>query len=144
MDGGVVLGIVFVVVLSLSSAVALRLLLESASIAGWVGDRGLPALRRRLRRERIPLPTCRPIEEIAHNVRRLGTVWHGGHPGRSWVKSEALRRSYDDALDEACRALDVSTDLLDLEPGTERDAERMRVEYLLTDAGLVMRDRPAA
>ncbi len=144
MDGGVVLGIVFVVVLSFSSAVVLRLLLDSASIAGWVGDRGLPALRRRLRRGRVPLPTCRPIEEIAHNVRRLGTEWHGGHPGRSWVKSEALRRSYDDALGEACRALDVSTDLLDLEPGPERDAERLRVEHLLAAGGLVMRHRPAA
>jgi hypothetical protein len=144
MDGGVVLGIAFVVALSISSAVVLRLLLSSPSIVGWIGDRCLPALRRRLFGERIPLPTCRPIEQIAHNVRRLGTEWHGGHPGRSWVKSEALRRSYDEALDEACRALEVSTDLLDLEPGTERDAERMRVEHLLTTGGLVMRHRPAA
>jgi hypothetical protein len=144
MDGGVVLGIVFVVVLSFSSAVVLRLLLDSASIAAWIGDRGFPALRRRLFGEPVPRPTCRPIEEIAFNVRRLGTEWHGGHPGRSWVKSEALRRSYDEVLDEACRALDIATDLLDLEPGTERDAERMRVEHLLTTSGLVMRHRPAA
>ncbi|MBF4765687.1 hypothetical protein ISU07_21360 [Nocardioides islandensis] len=144
MNGGVVLGIAIVVALSFASAVMLRLLLSSPSIIGWVGDKGVPALRRRLRRRRMELPTSRPIEEIAHNIRRLGGGYHGGHPGRSWVKSEALRRAYDEALDEGCRALDISTDLLDLEPGTERDAERMRVEHLLATAGLVMRHRPAA
>ena len=144
MDGGVVLGIAIVVALSLASAAMLRLLLSSPSIIGWIGDIGFPALRRRLRGHHVELPTSRPIEEIAHNIRRLGGVYHGGHPGRSWVKSEALRRAYDEALDEGCRALDVSSDLLDLEPGTERDAERLRVEHLLATAGLVMRHRPAA
>jgi len=144
MDGGVLLGIAIVVALSISSAAVLRLLLSSPFIIGWIGDRGLPALRRRLRRHAVELPACRPIEEVAHNIRRLGGEYHGGHPGRSWVKSEALRRAYDEALDRGCRALDVTTDLLDLHPGTERDAERMRVEHLLTTAGLVMRQRPAA
>ena len=63
-------------------------------------------LRRHLGRQ-VEQPAGRPIEEIARSIRRLGGEFHGGHPGRSWVKSEALRRAYDDALAEGCRALDV-------------------------------------
>ena len=55
------------------------------------------------------------------------------------MKSEAFRRAYDDALAEGCQALEVHSDLLDLVPGTDRDAERLRVEHLLADAGLVLR-----
>ncbi len=147
MDGDVVLGLAIVGVLSFSSAVVLRLLLSSPAIVSWVGDIGLPSLRRRLGGRwgrRVEPPPGRPIEVIASQIRRLGTVYYGGHPGRSWVKTEALRRAYDEALDEGCHALEVDSDLLALEPGTERDAERMRVEHLLAAAGLVMRQRPAA
>ena len=142
-----VLGIAFVVALSLAAAVALRVLLCAPLVLGWCGDVVLPSLRRRLRRRRLHVvePTAnRPIETIAAHVRRLGGEYHGGHPGRSFVKSEALRRAYDDALAEACRALEVATNLLDLEPGTARDFERVRVERVLVAAGLVMQQRPAA
>jgi hypothetical protein len=137
MDGGVVVGILIVIALSVSSAVMLRLLLSSPVLIGWVSDVGIPGVRQRLRR-RVEPPAGRPIEEIASSIRRLGGEYYGGHPGRSWVKSEALRRAYDGALDEGCRALEITTDLLVLEPGTDHDAERMRVEHLLVIAGLVL------
>ena len=57
------------------------------------------------------------------------------------MKSEAFRRAYDDALAEGCQALEVQSDLLDLAPGTDRDAERLRVEHLLAGAGLVLAPR---
>ena len=104
----------------------------------WLADAALPWLGRRLRRH-DPQPACRPIQEIASSIQRLGGEYYGGHPGRSWVKSEALRRAYDDALAEGCTALQVDSDLLALAPGTERDAERLRVEHLLASAGLVLR-----
>jgi hypothetical protein len=138
MDGGILLGILAVVALSVSSALTLRLLLQSPVIITWVADEALPRLRRRLRRHPVEKPAGRPIEEIASSIRRLGAEFYGGHPGRSWVKSEAFRRAYDSALAEGCLALDVDTDLVDLEPGTERNAERMRVEHLLTNAGLML------
>jgi hypothetical protein len=138
MDGGVVLGIFAVVALGLISALMLRLLLHSPEVINWLADDALPGLRRRLHRA-VEQPTGRPIEEIASSIRRLGAAHYGGPPGRSWVKSEAFRRAYDQALAEGCRALDVDSDLLDLEPGTERDAERLRVEHLLANAGLVLR-----
>ena len=137
MNGTVVLGLLAVVALSVSGALVLRLLLQSAAAFNWFADDALPQLRRRLG-HRVEQPTGRPIEEIARSIRRLGGGFYGGHPGRSWVKSEAFRRAYDDALAEGCQALDVQSDLLDLAPGTERDAERLRVEHLLTNAGLIL------
>lgn len=136
-------GLLEVVALSLAGAVVLRLLLLSPGLVNWVADDALPRLLGRLRRTPAP-PPGRPIEEIATNLRRLGADYYGGHPGRSWVKSEALRRAYDETLVEGCHALEIGSDLLSLEPGTERDAERMRVEHLLTTAGLEIRRRPAA
>ena len=138
MDGSIAIGIVTVLALSLGSAVMLRLLLQSPTVISWFADEALPGLRRRLHRS-FEQPTGRPIEEIACHIRRLGAAHYGGQPGRSWVKSEAFRRAYDEALAEGCRALEIDSDLLDLEPGTERDAERMRVEHLLAAAGLVLR-----
>jgi hypothetical protein len=138
MDGGVALGILTVVALSLSSALVLRLLLSSPIAISWLADEGLPRLRRRMIHS-VEQPVGRPIQDIASSIRRLGADYHGGHPGRSWVKSEALRRAYDEALAEGCRALEVDSDLLDLDPGTDRDAERLRVEHLLMNAGLVLR-----
>ena len=130
MDGGIVLGILAVLALSVSSALMLRLLLQSPTAINWFADEALPGLRRRLHRS-VEQPTGRPIEEIASSIRRLGAAFYGGPPGRSWVKSEAFRRAYEQALDEGCRALEIDTDLLDLEPGTDHDAERLRVEHLL-------------
>ena len=138
MDGSIALGIVAVLALSLGSALMLRLLLQSPKVINWFADEALPGLLRRLHRP-VEQPTGRPIEEIASNIRRLGAAHYGGPPGRSWVKSEAFRRAYDEALAQGCRALEIDSDLLDLDPGTERDAERMRVEHLLAAAGLVLR-----
>jgi hypothetical protein len=138
MNGAIVLGILAVVALSVSGALVLRLLLQSPAAITWVADDALPRLRQRLG-HRVEQPAGRPIEEIARSIRRLGGEFHGGHPGRSWVKSEAFRRAYDDALAEGCQALEVDSDLLDLVPGTDRDAERLRVEHLLAGAGLVLR-----
>jgi hypothetical protein len=137
MDGGVALGILAVLALSLSSALMLRLLLRSPAAINWFFDDAVPGLRRRLH-DRGEQPAGRPIEEIASSIRRLGAAFYGGPPGRSWVKTEAFRRAYEQALDEGCRSLEIPTDLVTLEPGTDHDAERLRVEHLLTDAGLIL------
>ncbi len=138
MDGGILLGIAAVVALSLGGAVMLRLLLRSPAAISWLLDDLAPSVARRLSRHPAR-PTGRPIEEIASSIRRLGAAYYGGHPGRSWVKTDAFRRAYEQALVEGCQALDISTDLLEIDLGTEHDAERLRVEYLLMDAGLVLR-----
>ena len=140
MSRDTVLGILAVLALSLSSAVALRLLLGSPTLFNWLADDAFPSARRRLRRRQVEQPAGRPIQEIASSIRRLGSEFHYGTRGRSLVKSEAIRRAYDGVLVEGCLAMEIVSDLLDLDPGTERDAERLRVEHLLVGAGLILRE----
>jgi hypothetical protein len=135
MSMDVVRGILGVLALSVAGAIMLRLLLCSPEVLAKVED----TVNHRLRRRRDVKPQVRPIQDIAVSIRRLGAQFHTGTPGRSWVKSEGVRRAYDDALAEGCVALEIVSDLNALEPGTERDAERLRVEHLLAGAGMVLR-----
>ena len=123
-------GLVLVVVLGVASAVAPRLLLGSPR---WV-ERALERMRRT-----PPRPDRRPIEEVARHVRRLGAAYHHPPPGQRHARFEGVRRAYDDVLGQACTALGIPDVLADLPPGQERDAARLRVEYLLEQAGLVLR-----
>jgi hypothetical protein len=52
------------------------------------------------------------------------------------ARRTATTAAYDDLLLEAARALDVDDTLTGLRPGADRDAERLRVEHLLREAGL--------
>lgn len=86
--------------------------------------------------ERRRLAHGRPLEQIARDARRL-SVWYRTCPrGQSFAKYEAHRRAYDDVLAEACAALGIDHLLGVLEPGTELDGERSRVEGRLEAAGL--------
>jgi hypothetical protein len=85
-------------------------------------------------------PTGRPIEEIGRNARRLGRQLQHADDGRSAARIGAIRRSYDDVLDEGCAALGLA-DLLGVLPeGPELDAERRRVEVVLIGAGMALED----
>jgi hypothetical protein len=120
-----------VVVLSSAAAYALGLALSRRGepfrdriAARWLGHRN------------TVLPTARPIEVIAADLRRLGTRYHALHPHASFAKVEAIRGAYDRALGECCESLGL-THLLDVLPvGQERDVERDRVEGLLADSGV--------
>lgn len=118
------------VALVLSGAVAL-LILRSDRIVRALGrvldaraDDG-PAL--------LPLPrSSRPIELIAHDVHRLRTRFRTMPVrGVAYAKKVGVRRAYDDALVEACDALEIVTILGVLHDGPDLDAERARVERLL-------------
>ena len=60
--------------------------------------------------------------------------------GRSAARIGAIRRSYDDVLAEGCAALGLAELLGVLTDGRELDAERRRVEVVLTGAGMVLED----
>lgn len=83
-----------------------------------------------------PVPSGRPIEEIAADVARLRRQLRTIAPDVPAARREGWRRAYDDVLAECCVALGVENLLESTPPGTERDAERLRLEHLLGKAGL--------
>lgn len=86
-------------------------------------------------------PQGRPIEDIAHDARRLGRRLRVGQDGRSALRIGAIRRSYDDVLGEGCDALGLTHLLAVLPPDSpELDTERRRVEVFLIGAGMVLED----
>jgi hypothetical protein len=110
-----------------------------------VSDPAVPglALVRRLRGRRgvePPAPLGRPIEEIARDARRLGRELQHADDGRSAARIHAIRSAYDDVLAEGCCALGHEHLLGLLDAGPELDAERRRVEVVLSGAGMVLAD----
>ena len=83
-----------------------------------------------------PSPTCRPLEAVAADVRRLARRYRCPQEGARFAKVEGYRRAYDTVLLEACSALGLTTLVGVLPPGAELDRERLRVEQALDDAGL--------
>ena len=81
-------------------------------------------------------PAGRPIEAIAADLQRLGARFHALAPHASYTKVEAVRAGYDRALAECCAALGLTHLLGVLPVGAELDAERERVEGLLTESGV--------
>ncbi len=96
----------------------------------------LPLAARMRRRRRQQLPTGRPIELVAEDLRRLGVRYRYPVRGTSYAKLEALLFAYDHVLEEACRCLEIEHLLGVLPPGPERDLERKRVEDSLWLVGL--------
>jgi hypothetical protein len=89
-----------------------------------------------------PTPSGHPLERIVQDLRRLQP--EARHPGEG-MPIEKLRgvvAAYDDLLLEACRAVEVSTSLVSLPEGLERESERLRVEYELERAGILIRTAP--
>lgn len=92
-------------------------------------------------------PVGPPIEDIAKSLRRL-QQWLDSYadsrpiPGKA-TKVMATTNAYDRVLVEACRALQVPEGL-DGTDGLDREAERLRMQSALVDAGLVLRGRRQA
>ena len=103
----------------------------------WPWQRRLGAFVVRLASPRPApvLPLHRPIEQVGADVRRLREAF--GHEGMRFAKWEGTRRAYDGVLTEAADSLELPHDLAVLPPGVDRDFERVRVERLLEDAGLL-------
>ena len=118
-------------------AVAVLLVAALGVLVGRrVWRRPVAALRGWRERRRPPTPPTRPLEEIALAARRLGGRYHSPPPGQRFAKADAVRQAYDAVLGEACTALRITHLLAVLPPGSERDAERSRVEWALDCAGL--------
>jgi hypothetical protein len=85
-------------------------------------------------------PVGMPLERIAADLRRLRVEAGRHQPGMSMAKYRGAVAAYDDALVDACRALDLTTDLSTIPEGVERESERLRVEYELERAGIRFRE----
>lgn len=86
-------------------------------------------------------PMGRPIEDIAANLHRL-QHWIDSYsdaqplPGKA-TKVAAASLAYDQVLAEACVALEIPQSLADTN-GIDREAERLRMQAALRQAGFVM------
>ncbi len=111
--------------------------------AGWHRwQRRLGARVVRLVSRSAPLvPVHRPVEQVAADVRRLRAAF--GNEGLRFAKYEGIRLAYDGALAEAADTLELTHFLAALPPGVDRDLERVRVERLLEDSGLLPRANAA-
>jgi hypothetical protein len=96
---------------------------------------------------RPPLAPGPPIEDLAASLRRCQR-WLDTYadprpiPGKAtkWI---AATDAYDRVLIAACHALDVPEDLAGTE-GLDREAERLRMQAALGDAGFVLSGRRQA
>lgn len=110
------------------------------ALALWVVLYGSAARIFVLRHLRPPTtPAGPPIEEIARDLTRLRAAVLSAAPGTSHVRRVATLAAYDDALAQACVALGLPDTLSDVPLGTDREAERLRVEMVLEEAGLRFR-----
>lgn len=85
-----------------------------------------------------PAPSAPAIEDLAVALRRVRRDVLATAAGTPMARRRGTVAAYDDLLAQAARALGVPDLLTDLPQGTEREAERLRLEHLLRQAGLVL------
>ncbi|SDX72401.1 hypothetical protein SAMN05661080_00973 [Modestobacter sp. DSM 44400] len=95
---------------------------------------GPHALRRRHAGPAVP--TRRPLELVAADVRRLARELAMVPSGTPVARRRGLLAAYDDVLCEAAAALEVPEHLADV-PLAGREVERIRLLAALRSAGLV-------
>lgn len=124
----------------LVALVACTLVLGAALGLALRQDVAGPALRRV--RTRLspppPAPTAPAIEDLAAALRRVRRDVLATAPGTPMARRRGTVAAYDDLLAQAARALGVPDLLTDLREGTDREAERLRLEHLLREAGLAL------
>jgi len=87
----------------------------------------------------VPLATANPpLETVVADLHRIGRELDSPAPGLPMAKRRGALQAYEDRLLDACRALEVPDTLDGLAEGIDRDAERLRLESRLAEAGLVV------
>jgi hypothetical protein len=125
-------------------ALVLCTLMLGAAVALGLSQRETGRALRRLRAHVSPPPpepSVPAIEDLAAALRRVRPLVLAPAPGTPMARRRGTAAAYDDLLAQAARALRVPDVLTDLREGTDREAERLRLEHLLREAGLVL-DQP--
>ncbi|MCW2867967.1 MAG: hypothetical protein JWR20_2155 [Marmoricola sp.] len=139
MDATVVVGLAKVVGISLVPVAVFSLALHARTVA----EQG-QALGRRLHLLRpAPAPTHGPpLERLAADLRRLRPQARSPRPGVPMARHRGTVAAYDSVLLDTARALSVPTGLAGLpEHGMDREAERLRLEAALAEAGITWAPR---
>ena len=92
-------------------------------------------------RSPAPAPAGMPIERIAADLRRIRPQALTPTAGMPMARRKAITAAYDEALLDACRALDVPTELDRMTDALERESERLRTEAELERAGVAFDGR---
>jgi hypothetical protein len=103
-------------------------------VTRWLTGSRAPSLRRLHAAPAVP--TRRPVELVAADLRRLGRELALVPSGTPVARRRGLLAAYDDVLREAAAALEVPEHLADVAPAA-REQERTRVLAALRAAGLV-------
>lgn len=85
-----------------------------------------------------PAPAGPPIEDLARSLRRLRAEVLAPAPGTAMARRRGTTAAYEELLVAAARALGAPDTLSGLPEGTDREAERLRLEHLLREAGLAL------
>lgn len=99
---------------------------------------GLRRLWRAVGPAERPQPYGMPIERIAADLRRLHEDVFTLPPQMPQQRRRGVIAAYDDALVDACQALQLTTTLAQLPDGMAHDLERLRVEEELRRSGLTL------
>jgi hypothetical protein len=76
------------------------------------------------------------IEDLARSLRRVRAQVLAPAPGTPMARRRGTTAAYEDLLLRAAHALGVEDTLSTVPEGTDREAERLRLEHLLREAGL--------
>ncbi|MDZ5662998.1 hypothetical protein SFC79_14570 [Nocardioides sp. S-58] len=118
-------------------ALLLAVLLGAGAAVVWY-DRVRRAWRRVHDRVSPPPPTPDgpAIEDLARSLRRVRAEVLAPAPGTTMARRRGTRAAYEDLLLQAAVCLGVPDTLSEVPEGTDREAERLRLEHLLREAGL--------
>jgi hypothetical protein len=133
MPGGVVGGLVVLALIVCAISAGLWLVFNSSRVETLAvrtarGARLLPPLP--------PVPWGMPIERIAADLRRIRPEASRPRTDMPMARRIAILAAYDEALVDACRAVDVPTQLDLISDPQERTRERLRTETELQRAGV--------
>jgi hypothetical protein len=104
-----------------------------------------PALLRTARRAGVRLGLVAPdppvlpppVERLARDVQRIRSDLAVLDPHTPVARRRGVVAAYDDALRDACRALGLPDQLVDVPEGVDREVVRLEVEEQLVSAGLI-------
>jgi len=133
MDSVVLLGLAQIIGLALVPLTIVSLILHGRGLLKRV-----IAIGRRLGlvAPLVEQPDGPPLEELAATLRRLHPAVRSPRAETPTVRQQGILAAYDGVLVAAAAALDVPTTLTELPDGLDHEAERLRVEHELQQAGL--------